>query len=101
MMTTDERDVKENSFRILQNLIHHEEHRLRLANNDYLKKIYEKFKGDKQVSEKISWLTTLLSFYPDMIKEIIRLNLLDYIISICDRSIDPGIRPNAFLALIL
>ena len=85
LMQTDdkEKDVKDNSFRILQNLIHQEEHRLHLANKDYLKKVYEAYKTDRQVSERISWLTTLICFYPDMIQEIIRLNLLDYIIKIC------------------
>jgi hypothetical protein len=33
-----------------------------------------------KILEKISWMTTLICFYPDLIEEIINLNLLDFII---------------------
>jgi len=30
-------------------------------------------------------MTALISFYPDMIEEIIKLNLLDFIINLCSK----------------
>jgi hypothetical protein len=50
---------------------------------------------------KVSWMTALLSFYPDMIEEIIKLNLLDFIINLCSKQYSTEIRANAVLALSL
>ncbi len=105
LLQTDDQETKIKSLEILSNLIHSEEQRLRLAKNDYLKKFYEAYQSDKQVSERIleniSWLTTLICFYPDMIEQIIRLKLLDFIIKICGPQFSTEIRSNAVLALSL
>ena len=50
---------------------------------------------------KVSWMTALISFYPDMIEEIIKLNLLDFIIKLCSQQYSTEIRANAVLALSL
>ncbi len=46
-------------------------------------------------------MTTLVCFYPDMIDQIIRLNLLEFIIKISGRQFSSSIRSNAVLALSL
>ena len=41
-----------------------------MANENYFSKVYESFVGtklDNRTLEKISWMTTLICFYPDMI----------------------------------
>ena len=57
LMTDDERN-KLKSIEILANLVHSEEHRLKLANEDYLKRVYSTFstssKADNRTLEKIS-----------------------------------------------
>lgn len=61
-----------------------------MANDDYFKKVYDTFtnstanggKIEPRTLEKISWMTTLICFYPDMIDQIIKLNLLEFIIKI-------------------
>ena len=76
-----------------------------MGKNEYLKRVYEIYQSDRKVSERIleniSWLTTLISFYPDMIEQIIRLNLLDFIIKISGPQFSSEIRSNAALALSL
>jgi hypothetical protein len=54
-----------------------------------------------KILEKISWMTTIISFYPDMIQEIIKLDLLDFIILISSKKFSTKIRANAVLALSL
>jgi hypothetical protein len=54
-----------------------------------------------KILEKISWMTTLISFYPDLIQEIIKLDLLDFIILISTKRFSTKIRANAVLALSL
>lgn len=51
--------------------------------------------------EKLSWMTTLICFYPDMIDQIIALNLLEFIIKISGPTYPSNIRSNAVLALSL
>jgi len=103
-MTDDERN-KLKSIEILANLIHSEEHRLKLANENYLKRVYANFsvpaKADNRSLEKISQMTTLVCFYPDMIDQIVRLNLLEFIIKISGPQYAASIRSNAVLALSL
>lgn len=104
LMTDDERN-KLKSIEILANLVHSEEHRLKLANEDYLKRVYSTFsvpaKADNRSLEKISQMTTLVCFYPDMIDQIVRLNLLEFIIKISGPQYASSIRSNAVLALSL
>jgi hypothetical protein len=103
-MTDDERN-KLKSIEILANLVHSEDHRLKLANEDYLKRVYATFsvpsKADNRSLEKISQMTTLVCFYPDMIDQIVRLNLLEFIIKISGPQYASSIRSNAVLALSL
>ena len=54
-----------------------------------------------KILEKISWMTTVISFYPDMIQEIVKLDLLDFIILISSKRFSNKIRANAVLALSL
>jgi hypothetical protein len=70
------------AFEILANLVHSEEWRTKLSNEGYLKRVFDEFsqKGDRYTLDKLSWMTTLICFYPDMIDEIIRSNLLSFII---------------------
>lgn len=52
--------------------------------------------------EKISWMTTLICFYPDMIDQVIELNLLEFIIKLTSATVyRPEVRSNAVLALSL
>lgn len=105
LLTTDDERNKLKSLEILSNLIHSEDHRLRLANENYLKRIYQTFsnaaKADNRTLEKVSQMTTLVCFYPDMIDQILRLNLLEFIIKISGPQYGSTIRSNAVLALSL
>ena len=63
--------------------------------------IHEELDMRYKILEKVSWLTTLICFYPDMIKDVINLNLLNFIIKISGRQFNQNIRSNAVLALSL
>lgn len=73
LLTTDDERNRIKALETLGNLVHAEEHRLKLANDEYLKKVYETFSAssrtpaDARTLEKISQMTTLICFYPDMI----------------------------------
>lgn len=56
---------------------------------------------EHKIMVKVSWMTALISFYPDMIDQIIGLNLLDFIIRLCGQGYSAEIRSNAVLALSL
>jgi hypothetical protein len=47
LLQTDDQDTKIKSLEILANLIHSEEQRLRLAKNEYLKRVYEVYQSDR------------------------------------------------------
>jgi hypothetical protein len=69
-----------------------------------INKIYENFdihECNSKTLDKISWLTTLICFYPDMIEEISELNLLSIILELCKSDFESKIRSNAVLALSL
>lgn len=57
---------------------------------------------NRMLLEKISWMTTLICFYPDMIDQVIELNLLEFIIKLTSATVyRPEVRSNAVLALSL
>jgi hypothetical protein len=56
---------------------------------------------EHKILVRVSWMTALISFYPDMIEQIIDLKLLDFIIKLCAQSYSAEIRSNAVLALSL
>jgi len=92
-------------------LVNHKKFRAKLKDEGYFSKVFTHFKyitqgkslDDKEskVLEKLSWLATLLCFYQDMIEEIERLKLLDFILEISKEAYKPQIRSNAVLALSL
>ncbi len=43
LLQTDDQETKIKSLEVLANLIHSEEQRLRLAKNEYLKRVYEAY----------------------------------------------------------
>jgi hypothetical protein len=47
LLQTDDQETKIKSLEILANLIHSEEQRLRLAKNEYLKRVYEVYQSDR------------------------------------------------------
>lgn len=101
--TNDERN-KLKAFEILCNLIHSPNHRKRLAQQGYFKQVYDTMKigsVDEKTLEKLSWMTTLICFHPDMIDQIIHLRLLAFIIRLVDPKFAPAIRSNAVLAISL
>jgi hypothetical protein len=70
LMDTDDERNKLKSFEIMCNLIHSDEQRNKMANENYFKRVYQGIKNEKldnRTLEKISWMTTLICFYPDMI----------------------------------
>lgn len=91
------------SLETLSNLVHSEEHRQKLANDEYLKRVFDTFtpRTDNRTLEKISQMITLICFYPDMIDQIIKLNLLEFIIKISESTYSSSVRSNAVLALSL
>ena len=101
--SNDERIIVK-SYEALWNLTQDDETRRKLTNEGYYKRIYESvnvYEWNETVLDKISWLTTLICFYPDMIDEIIELNLLEIILELCKSSFQSKIRANAVLALSL
>ena len=92
------------AFEILCNLIQSTSHRKRLANQGYFKTVYETMRIgqiDEKTLERLSWMTTLICFHPDMIDQIINLKLLSFIIKLVDTKFSPAIRSNAVLAISL
>jgi hypothetical protein len=69
LLVTDHQLNKMNALETLSNLIHSEEHRLKLANDEYFKRVFDTFtpRTDNRTLEKISQMITLICFYPDMI----------------------------------
>jgi hypothetical protein len=63
--------------------------------------IHEELDVRYKILEKISWITALICFYPDMIKDVVSLNLLDFIIKISGKQFNHNCRSNAVLALSL
>lgn len=71
LLETDDERNKLKSFEILCNLIHSEEQRQKLAKDNYFSKVFDTFnlsKIDNRTLEKLSWMATLICFYPDMIQ---------------------------------
>ncbi|CDW78052.1 UNKNOWN [Stylonychia lemnae] len=104
LLETDDERNKLKSFEILCNLIHSDIQRKKLAEQNYFQRVYDGFnqpKLDNRTMEKLSWMTTLICFYPDMIDQIIKLNLLEFIIKISGYQYQSNIRSNAVLALSL
>jgi hypothetical protein len=70
LKTTDEKN-RLKAFEILCNLIQSAQHRKSLAKEGYFKQVYETMqigKVDDKTLEKLSWMTTLICFHPDMIE---------------------------------
>jgi hypothetical protein len=57
--------------------------------------------SDIRTLEKVSWLTTLISFHEDMFDHIIKLNILKFVIRLSDKKFPASIRSNAVLAISL
>jgi len=91
-------------FDILCNLINHEQHRAKLANQGYLAKIYQSMRIgeiDDKTLTKLSWLTTLICYHNDMLEQIVQLRLLAFIIRLVDSKFNATIRSNAVLGISL
>lgn len=58
-------------------------------------------KIDDRTLEKLSWMTTLICFHPDMIEQIVSLKLLNFIIKLVESKFSATIRSNAVLAISL
>jgi len=103
LKTNDEKNMLK-AFEILCNLIQSTNFRRKLANNGYFKIVYETMKIgiiDEKTLERLSWMTTLICFHPDMIDQIISLKLLSFIIRLVDIKSSPAVRSNAVLAISL
>lgn len=71
LITTNDEKNKLKAFEILCNLIQSQTHRRRLAKEGYFRNVYEHMqigKVDDKTLEKLSWMTTLICFHPDMIE---------------------------------
>lgn len=110
VITTSREDMlRHKAFEIISSMISDEHQRLKLAKEDYLERIFQKMdqivKGndpaDTRLIEKLSWMATLISYHQDMFEHIIRLGLLDFVITISDKKYNSTIRSNAVLAISL
>lgn len=75
-----------------------------MAKDAYFKQVYESLsigKVDDKILEKLSWMTTLICFHPDMIDQIVGLKLLNFIIKLVDNKFPAPVRSNAVLAISL
>jgi hypothetical protein len=71
MCTTTIEKIRLKSFEIMCNIIHMEKWRKKLSEEGYFFKIYKTMGLDKienKTLEKLSWMTTLICFHPDMIE---------------------------------
>jgi hypothetical protein len=85
-------------------MIHQEKWRKKLSEEGYFFKTYKSLELDKveeKTLEKLSWMTTLICFHPDMINYIKSLKLLNFIIKIIDNKYPSAIRSNAVLSISL
>ena len=57
--------------------------------------------SDLRLLDKVSWLITLISFQKDMYDMILKLDLLKFIIQLCDKKFGDQIRSNAILSISL
>lgn len=104
LLTTQDEKNKLKAFEILCNLIQSPTHRKRLAKEGYFRQVYETMqigKIDDRTLEKLSWMTTLICFHPDMIEQIVSLKLLNFIIKLVESKFSATIRSNAVLAISL
>lgn len=103
LKTSDEKNMLK-AFEILCNLIQSTQHRKKLAKENYFRRVYSEMplsQIDEKTLERLSWMTTLICFQPDMIEQIISLKLLAFIIKLVDPKYQPAIRSNAVLAISL
>lgn len=104
LLTTSDEKNKLKAFEILCNLIQSSTHRRRLAKDGYFRQVYDAMqigKVDDKTLEKLSWMTTLICFHPDMIEQIVSLKLLNFIIKLVDNKFPAPVRSNAVLAISL
>jgi hypothetical protein len=94
------------SFEVLCNIVASPSLR-KILSDKYLKAVFEKLLPvadskdiqDIRMLEKLSQLMTLISFYQDMFQDIVKLNLLAFIVKISDIKYTSSIRSNAVLAI--
>ena len=104
MLNTKDENIRLKAFEIMCNMIHVPEWRKKLAEQGYLKEVYTNMQIDKlgaKVVEKLSWMTTLVCFHPDMIEQIQQLKLLQFIMRLIDNKNPSIVRSNAVLAISL
>jgi hypothetical protein len=104
MLSTHDEKIRLKSFEIMCNMIHVSKWRNKLAEQNYFKRVYEDMeisKTDEKTLEKLSWMTTLVCFHPDMISQIKQLKLLQFIMKLIDNKHPAVIRSNAVLAISL
>ncbi len=110
---TDTELNRKSAFEILANMVQSEKQRRKLAEENYLAKVFEKAmipsenskgvldESERRIIEKLSWLAALISFHEDMYDYVEPINLLEFIIRISSDSYPPLIRSNAVLAISL
>jgi len=104
MLSSQDEQNSLQAFDIMCNLIMHTEYRGRIRDKGYLNQIYESINLEKiEVSklEKISHMTTLIAYHPDMLQRIIDTKMLAFIIKLMDPRYSVAIRSNAVLAISL
>ena len=70
MLRTKDNKNKLKGLEIMSNMVHTTSLRKKLANNGYFRQVYSSIdpnRADPVVLEKLSWMTTLVCFHPDMI----------------------------------
>ena len=101
--SADEQNILQ-AYDIVCNLMMNDDYRARLRDNGYIKQIYEYInleRIEEKKLEKVSHLTTLVSFHPDMLQRIIDTKLLGFIIKLVDKKYNNTVRANAVLAISL
>ena len=87
-----------NAFDVISNMVYDEKQRHTLAKDDYFKDLFDKMQdiivkgspedekersleaSDIRTLEKLSWLIVLISYHEDMFDQIIKMNLLKFVI---------------------
>jgi hypothetical protein len=106
-MNSREETIRNKAFEIVCSMIESDTQRKKLASQNYLLKIFEKMEAvtsqsenyDNRILEKLSWLAALISFHQDMFDQVIKLDLLRFIIKISQPRYSGRIRSNAVLAI--
>ena len=110
LLNTRDDYIRHTAFQILSNIVSSDKQRIKLADNFYFQRVFEKIQtfneqGDDNTDlrslENLSWLATLIAFHQDMFDYVVKMKMLKFILSIAVDRYPSTVRSNAVLAISL